>query len=139
MTLALVRLVYRSVSLLNHDDVAGLEQTFRTSKTSNKRNQITGCLAQPDGHFVQLIEGRRKQVDDLMVKLRADTRHKDLIVLFDRTIAGRLFADWAMGKPDRRPLADQEFNIINNSDSAAQITGIFSNLMQERSPFYTIS
>ena len=132
----LMRLVYRSTSLLPADDDAALDVLFRASIRNNKRDQITGCLAQPDGHFVQVIEGEEGRIHALMDRIRADARHQGLIVLDQRPIPARLFNGWAMARPDTTPLADQAFRIIDESGSGAQVTGVLLNLVNEPDALY---
>ena len=124
MTDALCRLVYRSDSLIDHGSSPALDAIFRTSVRNNGRRKITGALALPDGKFVQVIEGRRRDLDALMIRLRADVRHTNIAVLGDWAIAARLFPGWAMARPDPTPLSDQAFRIVTEDGSGVQVTGI---------------
>lgn len=132
MSNVLSRLVYRSDSLIDHGDTRALDAIFRTSVQNNVRNRITGALALPDGKFVQVIEGRRRDLDTLMVRIRADKRHTNLAVLGDRTIAARLFPGWAMSRPDPTPLSDQAFRIVTEDGSGVQVIGILLGMSQDR-------
>lgn len=60
------RIVYRRKSLVLKEDVTSLRQIYATSIKNNNRDRISGCFAQPDGHFVQVIEGRAEKVHRLM-------------------------------------------------------------------------
>lgn len=120
----LKRLVYRSESLIDHDDSAALDAIFRVSLTNNRRDGITGALALPDGKFVQVIEGSGRNVEALMARIRADGRHDDLSILGEWAITARLFPDWAMARPDSTPLSQQAFNICTEDGSGVQVTGI---------------
>ncbi|MGZ9114570.1 MAG: BLUF domain-containing protein [Brevundimonas sp.] len=120
----LKRLVYRSESLIDHDDTVALDAIFRVSVANNRRDRITGALAPPDGKFVQVIEGAAADVDDLMVRIRADTRHRRLAVLGEWPVTARLFAGWAMARPDPRPLSQQAFNIVTEDGSGVQVTDV---------------
>lgn len=125
------RLVYRSESCISHDDVAGLDAIFRTSVPNNRRDGITGALALPDGKFVQAIEGSAARLADLMARLRADSRHQNMTTLGEWPISARLFAGWAMARPDPTPLAGQEFSIVTHDGSGAQVTGVLLSIMTE--------
>lgn len=120
----LCRLVYRSESRIDHNDAVALDGIFRASVRNNVRDRITGALALPDGKFVQVIEGRKSDLDDLMGRIRADKRHTNLVVLGDWSIADRLFAGWAMARPDPEPLSKQAFRIVTEDGSGVQVTGI---------------
>lgn len=128
MNLKLRRLVYRSDSMINHGDTPGLDAIFRASLRNNRRDRITGALALPDGKFVQVIEGRPADIDALMVRLRADDRHENLVVLGEWPVAARLFAGWAMARPDPEPLGQQAFRIITEDGSGVQVTDILLGL-----------
>ncbi|MGV9010701.1 BLUF domain-containing protein [Brevundimonas sp.] len=128
MEKTLIRLVYRSESLISHDDNAGLRAIFQTSNRNNKRDHITGALALPDGKFVQVVEGARDKVELLMGRVRADARHEDIVVLGEWEVRSRLFPSWNMAQPDPAPLSEQAFRIITESDSGAQVTAILLDL-----------
>lgn len=122
------RLVYRSDSLIDHGDTPGLDAIFRASLRNNRRDRITGALALPDGKFVQVIEGRPADVNVLMVRLRADRRHENLVVLGEWPITARLFAGWAMARPDPEPLGEQAFRIVTGEGSGVQVVDILLGL-----------
>jgi len=127
----LKRLVYRSKSLVLSDDLAALRELFATSAKNNRRHEITGCLAQPDGHFVQVIEGEGGQVDRLMSRILADSRHKDVLIVDEWGIQARLFETWKMAQPDLTPLSEQAFRIINTGGSGAQVVGVLLSVVHD--------
>ena len=51
------------------------------SQIWNRRRDITGMLARSDGHFAQVVEGRREAIDALL----------------DEPVTRRKLAHWAMG------------------------------------------
>lgn len=128
----LCRLVYRSESRIDHNDDAGLDRIFRTSLKNNLRDRITGALALPDGKFVQVIEGSRLDLVALMVRIRADDRHFNLMVLGEWPITARLFAGWAMARPDPEPLSNQAFRIVTEDGSGVQVTDILLGMTRQR-------
>lgn len=126
----LKRLVYRSESLIAHDDVPALDTIFRTSRGNNSRDRITGALALPDGKFVQVIEGSDTALDGLMVRLRADPRHEKLTVLGEWSVSARLFPGWTMARPDPTPLSKQAFCIVTEDGSGVQVTGVLLGMIK---------
>lgn len=132
----LSRLVYRSFSRIAHDDVPGLDVIFRTSIANNRRDGITGCLALPDGHFVQVIEGETARVERLMARISADDRHEQVCVLGEWPIRGRLFTGWAMARPDPEPMSGQAFKVCTQDGSGVQVTSVLLDLMEARDRLY---
>jgi Sensors of blue-light using FAD. len=63
---------------------------------NNPRRHITGMLLFDNGHFLQLLEGRRAAVSERLLKIARDPRHHDLEVLTCGPIDARLFTDWSM-------------------------------------------
>jgi len=127
----LCRLVYRSDSRIDHNDDAALDGIFRSSVRNNLRDRITGALALPDGKFVQVIEGRKRELDALMTRIRADERHGGVVLLGEWAIADRLFSGWAMARPDPAPLGQQAFRIVTEDGSGVQVTGILLGMTRE--------
>ena len=62
----------------------------------NRRLDLTGMLAQGQGHFAQVLEGRAEAVAALMDRIRRDPRHRDVRTLLEEPIQRRQFASWAM-------------------------------------------
>lgn len=133
---SIVRLVYRSRSTLHPDNVEELDKIFRTSVKNNRLHRVSGCLAHPDGHFVQVIEGAAKSVDALMALLVSDRRHTDVVVLARWSASARIFSSWAMARPDLRPLEEQSFRLINEVGSGAQVTALLLGLGAQGASLY---
>ncbi len=66
-----------------------------------------------------------------MVRLVADDRHTDVTVRGRWPINDRLFAEWAMARPDSTPLSEQAFRIITEDGSGAQVTGLLLGLTDQ--------
>jgi len=80
-----------------------LAEVMGASARNNRRDEITGVLAFADGTFIQAIEGQQHVVDGLMLRLRGDTRHRDLKVLGEDFGTERAFPVWVMETPKMRP------------------------------------
>jgi hypothetical protein len=48
--------------------------------------------------FVQTLEGDEDEVQALLARIRADSRHDSLEVLETEMVAGRVFGRWSMAK-----------------------------------------
>lgn len=138
MATELLRVVYRSRSTLHPDNVEELDKIFRKALANNRRDKLTGCLAHPDGHFVQVIEGEKKAVDNLLRRLEADQRHTEVSILGRWSSRARLFTGWAMARPDLTPLHQQSLRIINEIGSGSQVTAIMLTLVERNEQFYSL-
>ena len=138
MPKSLTRLVYRSRSLVAPDDTTAVKAIFEVSRRNNKRDRITGCLAQPDGHFTQVVEGPGVAIDALMARVAADPRHDDIVILGRWPAPGRLFEAWVMAIPDRTPLKEQSFRIINETGTGAQVVSVLLELTKRPGSLYGI-
>ena len=75
---------------------ADLEQMLEESRIRNARRDITGVLVFVDGAFLQVLEGERSDVEDLMERIRRDPRHRDLKVFQEEEIDLRTVPTWRM-------------------------------------------
>lgn len=66
------------------------------SRVNNRLNGLVGVLYFGDGIFFQCLEGEEETVNNLLAKLEADQRHKDLKVISKKYIEKLSFGDWAM-------------------------------------------
>ena len=67
-----------------------------TSSANNQRDGITGVLTYRSGFILQILEGSEGAVRDLLLKIRQDTRHKNIDVLRETFIDRRQFTGWNM-------------------------------------------
>ena len=73
-----------------------LEAIHRTARNANALDGITGLLIFNGTHFLQIIEGDPRAIDDLVEKLRRDPRHSGLEIRDERIVDARSFPDWSM-------------------------------------------
>lgn len=67
-------------------------------KENNTKHEITGILILKNKHFFQILEGEPERIDRLFNKIKIDPRHKNIIILLDTNIEGRIFNDYNGGK-----------------------------------------
>ena len=63
----------------------------------NIENRITGVLLYIDGDFLQVLEGIKKDIEQLFEKIKSDNRHKGIIVVYEGKKTQRQFPNWSMG------------------------------------------
>lgn len=90
-----VRLIYSSEAA-PWLSTAELEQMLHESRIRNKARGITGVLVLVDGVFLQVLEGERFEVDDLMSRIEVDPRHSGVKVFHREEVDGRAFDSWSM-------------------------------------------
>ena len=93
------RLIYRSRNVIPEQERrAELGRLFTAARSHNKQHSITGALLLLDDRFVQTLEGDEHEVQALLARIRADSRHDSLEVLETGLVAGRVFGRWSMAK-----------------------------------------
>jgi hypothetical protein len=70
---------------------------LRKAQANNQRLGITGMLLYVDGSFLQVLEGRRDDIETVLGAISADPRHAKIARIIDEPIAVRSFAEWSMG------------------------------------------
>jgi hypothetical protein len=96
------RALYSSVSStpMQTDE---LEDLLEQAQAHNAGHGITGALVYVDGSFLQVLEGERHAVQQLMHRIRQDFRHESVTVLQEGEIAAAAFADWTMAYVSATP------------------------------------
>ena len=69
-----------------------------TSIRNNRRAGVTGLLYTNGKRFLQVLEGDDTAVQTTLQRIRADGRHRGLVVLHDRQVEERQFGEWAMAE-----------------------------------------
>lgn len=89
-------LVYTSVSSqeLSDDDLKVLLQKAREK---NEKLNITGMLLHMDPFFIQVLEGEEATVIDAYNRIKEDSRHHKVSLIYKKQINERCFSDWTMG------------------------------------------
>lgn len=89
-------LVYVSVAS-NCKNLAGqADRIAAEAETDNLEGGISGALVAHDGHFIQIVEGRRSALDMLLKRLEDDPRHRDLVLVDRWPIEERRFDGWSL-------------------------------------------
>jgi len=89
----LFQVVYHSISLTDSD---GEREILKTSRLNNKKNNSSGCLISSNGEFLQILEGPRPVIMDLIDLIQTDNRHKEFTIMKMCIIKERMFENWMM-------------------------------------------
>jgi hypothetical protein len=71
-------------------------QILSASQINNRRDGITGLLYFDGKRFLQAIEGDGPTLGRTFERIRADRRHRAIVILSDRDVTAREFGSWAM-------------------------------------------
>ena len=93
------RLIYTSqpVKQFSATDLINL---LHDARAYNSIDNICGVLLHRHGYFLQVIEGDKEPIENLLSRLRKDKRHKNIVVIYDGFVDRRVFSNWAMGVAD---------------------------------------
>jgi hypothetical protein len=80
-----------------------LEDILEHARIWNATVGITGALVYADGVFLQILEGDRVKVQELMIKILGDLRHETVIVLRECEIPCAVFGSWQMAYVSATP------------------------------------
>ena len=88
-------LTYTSLARLDLQ-ATDLEAIHRTAREINALEGVTGLLIFNGVRFLQIIEGARSAIDELLARLYRDGRHSALEVRDEREVDRRDFPGWSM-------------------------------------------
>lgn len=96
------QIIYSSVSSTPMQ-LEDLEDILEHAQGSNASSGITGALVYVDGYFLQILEGERDGVQELMERISRDLRHETVSVLQASEISTPAFSDWKMAYVSATP------------------------------------
>ena len=135
------QLLYVSTSnhLMSQED---LKELLKTCIKGNTAHHVTGVLTYVYNRFIQCIEGKQEDIEQLITNIRKDERNKSVSVLRDIEIKDRAFNGWSMGyvkyDNDTMVINDAFFKISNLND-LKQIKGLDDELFTLMANFYRSS
>lgn len=91
----LARLLYYS-TVTNIRGIDEIKEILEKSKVNNSELSITGMLFFDEKYFIQVLEGDRKAVSEMMLKISKDERHKDVVFVDISEVSERKFGGWEM-------------------------------------------
>jgi hypothetical protein len=80
---------------------AALKKLLVGARLRNKEAGVSGMLVYHDGTFLQALEGEKRAVTDVFLRIEKDPRHRNIAVLHRGPgPEARVFGDWSMGYAD---------------------------------------
>jgi Sensors of blue-light using FAD len=89
------RIIYSSQATADMS-VEALEEILVDARAGNEARGITGALVYVDGVFLQILEGDKGTVLDLMHNIAGDARHSSVTVFHEAEVDQPLFSGWRM-------------------------------------------
>ena len=110
----LYHLTYRSIAI-PEITIEQIEDILKTARNFNSKNDVSGCLVFSKGYFIQLLEGSKDIIKELMDHIDADKRHTDIDILSEGETKKRIFETWDMAylKPSEKMQSDKAEEIKN--------------------------
>ena len=126
-------LIYVSLASwkMNSDD---LESIIEEANRKNITREITGCLYYNDRTFIQVLEGDKKKILDLYLKITMDARHQNVQKIWEGAIEERAFPRFSMGLfLDDDQNYQREINkILNEASTKSSVAKtLFESLVKE--------
>jgi hypothetical protein len=91
----MLQLTYISTATAGVSQVQ-VDAILAASRRNNGRNAITGLLLYDGQRFLQALEGPPDAVNAAYTRIKADPRHRAVVMLSSREIEARAFGEWAM-------------------------------------------
>ncbi len=115
-----------------------LEALLGQARLKNQRLGVTGLLLYHDAKFMQLLEGERAVVEQLMSSIRKDARHRNVVNLLAHQTHEREFAEWSMAlrtwddastpRPEGlREFFDEPVDVPTAASRARRLINLFRN------------
>jgi hypothetical protein len=111
-----------------------LKALAESASRNNQALNVTGLLIYASGYFIQLLEGNSSDVDSLYFKIKTDSRHTDVNLIFEHYAVGskRLCQQWSMNyfnvdsSTDFPPELKNKINtIINYPNATTPVLSLF--------------
>jgi Sensors of blue-light using FAD len=80
-----------------------LQELLDHARQSNAAKGITGALIYTEGIFLQILEGDKVLLQDLMARIQRDVRHENVVVLRASEVPAAIFGSWKMAYVSATP------------------------------------
>jgi hypothetical protein len=97
-----------------------LQELLEHARRSNAAKGITGALIYADGTFLQILEGDKGLLQDLMVRIRRDVRHESVVVLRESEVPVAIFGSWKMAYVSATPKQIAQWVGVNAANDTTE-------------------
>lgn len=128
------QLLYGSVAVHTFPHPSDFD-ILRKSHANNAAMGMTGFLIRTPVHFLQLLEGKKEDIDAAMERIASDDRHLSVRIFYRGEAGERSFQNWEMGFAglDDSRLDEAMRNAPeNDAESAFALIALMKELSKER-------
>jgi hypothetical protein len=100
-----------------------LQELLDHSRRSNAAKGITGALIYAEGVFLQILEGDKVLLHELMAKIRRDLRHESVLVLRESEVPAAIFGSWKMAYVSATPKQVAKWVGVSTPEGTAESLG----------------
>jgi hypothetical protein len=86
-----------------------------TAPENNRKRDVTGALLACDNWYLQILEGRRIDVDAIMERIAADPTHCDIRRIASGPAGERMFSLWSMCAATLSPTDEAIVQVLQTS------------------------
>jgi Sensors of blue-light using FAD len=97
-----------------------LQELLEHARRSNAAKGITGALIYAEGTFLQILEGDKGLLQDLMARIRRDVRHESVVVLRESEVPVAIFGSWKMAYVSATPKQIAKWVGVNAANDTAE-------------------
>ncbi len=112
-----------------------LEEILGRARRGNGAKGITGALVYAEGRFLQILEGEKVQLQELMLKIRRDVRHEAIVVLQEHEIPSAVFGGWKMAYVSATPRQVAEWAGVCQHSTTTETPSTFGEERQRTARF----
>jgi hypothetical protein len=106
------------------------------AKDQNAEQGITGCLLYHNSHFLQLLEGGEKELDDLYGKIINDKRHHKVKLIQKEEYENAIFDHWSMAFYDYGQAENASHLKMDQIDAILKAEKVFTQKNNTVLPFF---
>lgn len=93
----MISLLYISTSTIPPEiSEQEVQKIVATANVHNPSIDVTGALLFTGANFAQALEGHASDIDELLIALYSDPRHRDIRLMDRCPLVTRRFPDWSM-------------------------------------------
>ncbi|TPG42571.1 BLUF domain-containing protein [Sphingomonas koreensis] len=128
-------ILYISTSTLDRSTADRVVEALAADSVArNDDRDLTGALIFTGTHFVQILEGAPEKIELLLCSLRADNRHREIVIIERGQLSARRFSSWRMAYAGPSQFIGRKISRVLNDPSPGELrwaAGWLTHLMQE--------